>query len=482
MKLPFRMHYSMGVVTSLIFSHSVMADTVITHWNEAALQAIRVTHPGPPIVARALAITHTCMYDAWAAYDKKAKGTQLDDYLRRPTNEHTIANKSKAVSYAAHKCLSDLFPTQVSSFDALMNSLGYNPADNSLDTNTAVGIGNVAAAAVLEFRHQDGSNQLGDLNGGVPYSDYTGYTPINSPSSIVDPNRWQPLQVGSTVQSFIAPHWGSVKPYALKAGSQYRKDIPQPANYHTEPERYRAQVQQVVDYAARLTDEKKVIAEYWADGPLSELPPGHWTLFATFVSNRDGHTLDKDVKMFFALTNAIFDASIVSWDAKRYFDYVRPVTAVNFLFAGQEIPSWQGVIDGADWKPYQAATVVTPPFPEYFSGHSIFSAAGAETLKLFTQSDNFGNSVIIPAGSSRVEPGSVPAEDLVLYWATFTDAADEAGISRRYGGIHFVDGDIEARKIGRLVARNAWKKTLSYFKEKDHEHENHHEEHGKNKH
>ena len=152
MKLPFRMHYSMGIVASLFFSHSVIADTVITHWNEAALQAIRMTHPGPPIVARALAITHTCMYDAWAAYDKKAKGTQLDDYLRRPTNEHTIANKSKAVSYAAHKCLSDLFPTQVSSFDALMNSLGYNPSDNSLDTNTAVGIGNIAAAAILEFR------------------------------------------------------------------------------------------------------------------------------------------------------------------------------------------------------------------------------------------------------------------------------------------------------------------------------------------
>lgn len=169
--------------------------------------------------------------------------------------------------------------------------------------------------------------------------------------------------------------------------------------------------------------------------------------------------------MFFAVTNAILDASIVSWDAKRYFDYVRPVTAIHFLFAGHNIPSWQGLIDGADWKPYQAASVVTPPFPEYFSGHSIFSAAGAETLKLFTRSDNFRHSVVIPAGSSRVEPGTVPATDIVLYWATFSDAADEAGISRRYGGIHFIDGDLEARKFGRIVGQNAWKKSLKHFGE-----------------
>ena len=482
MKVPFRSKttYCAGILASLCFSQSVLADTLITHWNEAALQAIRVTHPGPPIVARALAITHTCMYDAWSAYDAKAKGTRLDDDLRRPDNEHTMANKSKAVSFAAYRCLSDLFPSEVASFDGIMKSLGYNPADQSTDTNTAEGIGNVAAAAVIQYRHQDGANQLGDLNGGAPYSDYTGYAPVNSPSSIVDPNHWQPLQVGSNMQSFITPHWGLVEPYALKSGDEYRKKIPAPANYHTEPARYREQAQQVVDYAAHLTDEKKVIAEYWADGPRSELPPGHWTLFATFVSKRDRHNLDQDVKMFFALTNAIFDASIVSWDAKRHFDYVRPVTAIHFLFSGQQIPSWQGLIDGADWKPYQADSVVTPPFPEYFSGHSIFSAAGAETLKLFTKSDNFGHSVVVPARSSRVEPGVVPASDLVLFWATFSDAADEAGISRRFGGIHFIDGDLEARKVGRVVAQNAWKKTLKYFGDKDHKHDKD-DDHGKGK-
>lgn len=448
------------------------AGTVVTQWNEATLEAIRITHPGPPIVARALAIVDTCMFDAWAAYDDKAKGTRYGANLRRPKGERTIANKEKAISFAAHECLTDLFPSEAASFNTLMANLGYDPGDAGNNLSTPSGIGNVVAKAVLDFRHHDGANQLGDLHPGA-YSDYSGYTPVNSPNNIVDPNHWQPLQVDGNIQKFITPHWGSVIPYALKSGSQFRKFTPPPANYDTEPERYEIQAQQVLEYSAHLTDEKKVIAEYWADGPSSELPPGHWSLFAAYVSERDHHTVDQDVKMFFAVANAIFDASIASWDAKRFYDYVRPVTAINFLYAGKTVESWQGPIDGGDWKPYQAASVVTPPFPEYYSGHSVFSAAGAETLKLFTKSDYFGFSVTIPAGSSKVEPGAVPADDTTLYWATFTDAADEAGISRRYGGIHFIDGDLVSRKLGRMVAQQAWDKTLKYFNEPKKSHDSH---------
>jgi hypothetical protein len=452
----------------LAISPAAFADgnTVITQWNSAALEAIRITHPGPPIVARSLAITHTCIYDAWAAYDEKAKGTRFGNNLRRPNGEHTVANKEKAVSYAAHECLSDLFPTEVASFNTLMAVLGYDSNDNSNNVATPAGVGNVAAKAVLDFRHHDGSNQLGDLNPGA-YSDYTGYVPVNTPTEINDPNRWQPLQIGANVQQFITPHWGNVIPYALKSGKQFRKTLLKPADYFKDPARYELQAQQVLEYGAHLTDEKKVIAEYWADGPSSELPPGHWALFAEFVSERDNHTVDQDVKMFFAMTNAVLDASIASWDAKRYFDYVRPVTAIHFLYAGQTVESWQGSVDGADWKPYQAANIVTPPFPEYISGHSVFSAAAAETLKLFTGNDHFGYSVTIAAGSSRVEPGLVPASDTVLYWATFSDAADEAGISRRFGGIHFIDGDLESRKLGRVIGRRAWGKTQKLFNQKD---------------
>src|SRR6266511_2384747 len=94
------------------------------------------------------------------------------------------------------------------------------------------------------------------------------------------------------------------------------------------------------------------------------------------------------------------------------------------------------LIDGATWFPYQPTTFPTPPFPEYSSGQSNFSAAGAEILKRFTRSDRFGASVTLPAGRSRVEPGAIPSNDVTLSWSTFSDAANEAGISRRDGVFH----------------------------------------------
>ncbi len=134
-----------------------------------------------------------------------------------------------------------------------------------------------------------------------------------------------------------------------------------------------------------------------------------------------------------ALTNAVSDAGCCAWDDKRAFDSVRPITAISFLFQGQPVRAWAGpyrgtqLIDGASWFPYQPTTFPTPPFPEYSSGHSNFSAAGAEILKLFTHSDRFRGSVTLAAGSSRAEPGAVPATDVTLSWPTFSYAADEAG-------------------------------------------------------
>jgi hypothetical protein len=171
---------------------AVAQDNVVLQWNDALLQTVR-TVPFP-ITARALAIVHTSMYDAWAAYDPVAVGTQFGGDLRRPIIEHTEANKARTISFAAYRALVDLFPTQQSVlFDPLMESLGYDPSDTTIDTSTPTGIGNLTAAAVLAFRHEDGSNQLGDLSRG-PYSDYTNYAPVNDPDFLDNPNHWQPLR------------------------------------------------------------------------------------------------------------------------------------------------------------------------------------------------------------------------------------------------------------------------------------------------
>jgi hypothetical protein len=351
-----------------------------------------------------------------------------------------------------------------------MQQLGFDGADASVDITTPTGIGNVVAAAVIAFRHQDGSNQLGDLAPGS-YSDYTGYQPVNTPDQVNDPNRWQPLLVqdaqgATTTQRFIAPHWGLVTPFALTSGAQFRPSAV-PNLYPSQG--YTDQAQEIITFSANLTDEQKTIVEYWADGPGTELPPGHWALFAQRVSRWEHYGIDDDAKMFFALTNAMLDASIAVWDCKRVFDYVRPITAIRFLMAGKEISAWGGpfkgtqTILGEHWQPYQLGAQPTPAFPEFSSGHSAFSAAGAEVLKSYTGSDAFNESVTIKAGSSRVEGGAVPATDVTLAWSTFSQAADQAGMSRRYGGIHFKEGDLQSRAMGRAVGAQVWAKAQTYF-------------------
>ena len=445
------------------------ADNAALIWDEEILHGIRARPPGPTVAARAIAVVHTAMYDAWSAYDAVAVPTRPHTDWRRPDGERTEENRARAVSFAGYRAVVDLFPTEAPRYDALMRQLGYEPTDTSQDTRTAAGVGNAAAAAVLAFRHRDGSNQLGDLAPGR-YADYTGYVPLNTPSTVVDPNRWQPLAVvdGSRVviQTYTTPQWGLVVPFAMISGSQHRPAEGPPR--YPDP-RYKEEADEVLALSAALTDYHKVIAEHFADGPSSEFPPGHWAVYAQFVSRRDAHTLDDDVKMFFALGNGLLDASIAAWDAKRHFDSARPVTAIRFLYAGQPIQAWGGpnqgtvTMRGELWRPYQIPNVVTPPFPEFFSGHSVFSATGAEILKRITGSDAFGYTVTIPAGSSPGEPGRVPAADVLLSWNSFSEAADAAGMSRRYGGIHFRSGDLAGRTIGRVIGAATWAKAQTYF-------------------
>jgi hypothetical protein len=437
------------------------ADNAVLRWNAALLQAVRLVRFAPPQTARALAIAHTCMYDAWAAYDRHADGTRFGAALRRPKAEHTLEHKTIAVSYAAHRALVDLFPSQSALFDATLRDLGLDPFDYPTSLATPAGIGHAACDAVLAWRHGDGANQRGDLNGGAPYSDYTGYAPVNDPDHLHDPGRWQPLRAADgTAQRFLAPHWARVTPFALTTADELR---PAPPAMPGTGEFVR-QAEEVRAFSAHLTDRRKAIAEYWADGPATETPPGHWARLASWVSRRDGHALDEDVVLFFALGNAMLDASIAAWDAKVFHDSVRPISAVRHLYAGQAIEAWGGpfqgtrIIPAEQFLPY----LPTPPFAEYTSGHSAFSAAAATVLRLFTGSPRFGATVVIPAGSSSIEPGATPARAVTLTWRTFDQAADEAALSRRFGGIHFRDGDLVSRAMGKAVGRRVFREVTRH--------------------
>jgi hypothetical protein len=434
-------------------------------WNQAALEAIRTTRMNPPVAARALAILHTCIYDAWAIHEERARPTEQTS--RRCALEHRPARQHEAVSFAAHRALLELFPSEQAAFDDLLGRLGHRVSRLELDS--AGNIGRTAADTVLFRRRTDGANQLGDLAAGA-YADYTNYQPVNSPDGLVDPNHWQPLRLsdgkgGTFVQKFIVPHWYRVKPFALISASQFRP----PAPYRKGSVEYRRQAEEIIQMVAGLSNREKLICEYWIDGSGSETPPGHWCLLAQQVAARDSHTLAADVKMFFILTNALLDTSIAVWDAKRTYDAVRPYTAIRHLFANEQIPVWVGpgrgvqVMAGSEWIPYQQASALSPPHPEYVSGHSAFSAAAATILRRFTGSDNFGASHTQAPGTCKIEPGLVPVRELTLRWSTFTAAADEAGLSRRLGGIHFKAADFEGRRLGQAVAEQVWSKVIAYI-------------------
>ncbi len=491
-------------------------------WDRAVQEAVINTSPGPTIASRASAMVHTAIFDAWAAYAPTAISTQLEDDLQRPEAEITEANKEEAMSFAAYSVLTELFPDQVDIFNGLMTELGFDPNNTTTDTTTAAGIGNVSAEALLEFRLEDGSNQAGDNpNGilGVPYSDVSGYEPVNPPGDSIDIKRWTPELVPinaepgeeTRIQNFLTPHWGDVTPFALESGSQFRPPAPEPfllveGEVDLEEQTitledtgevlpitkdligevinpgFIEQAESIVEVSANLTDEQKLVAEFWEDGSGTSFPPGTWMTFGQFVSARDDNSLDEDAQLFLALGNAVFDAGIATWSAKTFYDYTRPVRAVRELgelgligefnqdLGGFTLEAWAGPGEGTqtilatDFLTYQTpGGDPSPPFAEYVSGHSTFSAAGAEILQLFTGSDEFGGSVTFEPGESRFEPGTTPEETVTLAWDTFTEAADEAGLSRIYGGIHFEDGDLNGRQLGREVAQTVWEQAQFFI-------------------
>ncbi len=514
-------------VTETIVSD--VPSNVVVQWNQVALAAVRRGAPRPTVISRALYMVHSAIYDAWTMYDSVATPTVLDTSLRQPIEAHTLTNKVEAVSQAAYQMLLVLFPqyeADTGAFTNLLTQLGYAPYQSASDASPATQIGYLASQAVFTQRLSDGANMMNDYAEITSAMYPTLYVAVNSADPTADnsagnvafnANHWQPLRVptgamrdenGQPIavisdahsyrdQNFLSPHWGSVVPFALTRGDQFRPQDPpmvgSDAPYTdglgltmTNNEAYWQQMNQVITISANLTDEQKVMAEYWADGPRSETPPGHWNALAHGISLRDGHTLDEDVQMFFALNGALFDAGISAWDAKRVYDYVRPASAIRHFYAGTEILAWGGpdqgtqTIMGEEWLPYQATTFVTPPFAEYVSGHSTFSAAAAEVLTQFTGSNQFYDGVtvldedfnndgiydmlgqyIAPAGGNHFENG--PMTSVVLQWETFQEAATEAGLSRLYGGIHFQDGDLFGRELGLRVGITAFETASAYW-------------------
>ncbi len=277
-------------------------------------------------------------------------------------------------------------------------------------------------------------------------------------------------------------------------------------------------------YAPQLVargDYTRILAEFWADGPSSETPPGHWFTILNYVTDQlpqsglrfgaEGPVLDDlawDVKSYFTLGGAMHDAAIAAWGVKGWYDFVRPITAIRAMdsstiteepgfiervkagdpLAGPDsvnvgkikIRAWRGPtvigdpatqtagvdwILAEDWWPYQRPTFVTPPFAGYVSGHSTYSRAGADVMTAITGDPFFpgglGEFLTKKNGFLVFEDG--PTQDITLQWATYRDAADQCSLSRIWGGIHPPFDDIPGRMIGTVVATDAFSLAERYF-------------------
>ncbi len=437
-------------------------------WAEIALKATAKDterfKPRPTVTSRYLGLTFVALFDAWTRFDEKAIPVYLKEVERFKEKGRTERNKETAISYAACRVLSEYYYSDSTMFRDFMISLGYDPDNYSLDPNTPEGIGNLSAKAVIESRKHDGSNQYGNEAGinGNAYFDYTGYQPVNSADQNVDINRWQPKYFsdgkgGKFAPGCLTPHWGKVKPIALKSADQFRSPPPPLVG----SKQLEKEVKEVVDLQAGLTNEQKALVEFMRDGPASVQQAGHWLMFAMDVSVRDKHNLDQDVKMYFLNQVTAMDAFIACWDTKMYYDFARPYALVHYYFKDKKIRGWAGPqsgmkeMKGQEWRPYSPDDFLCPPFPAYVSGHSTVSGGCSEVLKLFTGNDYFGVEV------KRV-PGQLTESDhvgdtVILKMPTFTETADMAGFSRVLGGYHIQADNIEGLGLGRKVGQEVFK-------------------------
>lgn len=450
------------------------AQNIAYKWGKVSLAATANDtewfRPRPTITSRILGLTWTAVFDAWSRYDDAAIPFYLKNVDRRPVEERTLTNKEIAISYAAYRAMMEYYFSDSVMLKNTMKELGLDPDDQSLDPNTPVGIGNLAAKTVIESRRNDGSNQTGSMpdSDGKSYSDYTGYHPVNTADELKDVSRWQPKYFsdgngGKYAPACLTPHWHKVKPLILDSASQFRPGPP-PAIGSKQLEE---EVKEVIELQGSLSDEQRALVEFMRDGPRSVQQAGHWLIFAQNVSVRDNHTLDEDVKMYFLVEAAAMDAFIACWDSKMYYDFARPFALVHDYYQDQIIKAWAGPekgitsIKGKEWRPYSPDTFLCPPFPSYVSGHSTVSGACAKVLELFTGNDRFGEEVKLAPGA-LTEPDNV-GDTVTLKLTTFTETANLAGLSRVLGGYHIQADNIEGLALGRNVAQVVWRKYLDHL-------------------
>jgi hypothetical protein len=385
--------FSCSALTAFLIGTVAHAD-VVTEWNNAALDAIRNGHTPPPIASRSLAILHASIYDAVNGIARTHEPYLVQSAVA------ASASREAAASAAAHEALVSLFPAAASSFDALHAAI-LAAIPNGPQKIAGIVWGEFVADQILAARANDG------WNASVP------------PPGGSGPGVWIPTP--PAFLPYLLPQWGFVMPFAMSSSSQFRP----PGPPSLDSQRYAADYNEVKELGAAVgstrTEEQTQIALFWADGAGTETPPGHWNSIAQIIAAAHSNTLEENARLFALLNIAMADAAICAWDAKYMFHFWRPVTAI--AFAEPEL----------HWMSF----IVTPPFPDYVSGHSTFRGAAATVLPLF-----YGTEDLPFTTGSDFLPG------VYRSFSTCLDAAEEAAVSRLYGGIHFRSANEDGLQAG----------------------------------
>ncbi|MFO0908275.1 MAG: phosphatase PAP2 family protein [Isosphaeraceae bacterium] len=395
---------------ALLTSVQPLDGSLIVAWNESALDAIRATQTAPPIAARNLAILQVSVLSAVESTSRLASGSLA---ARNDALEG-------AVNGAARRALVQLFPSQAAEIEGdYATRMADIPAGRSRSLGAA--LGDRQGQRELGRRSADGATDS------VPYTPGT------------EPGDWRPTP--PAFASALLPQWPGVDRFVGRGAPAVRYRPPGP------PDLASAAYARALEEVERLgsassterTADQTEIARFWADGAGTETPPGHWNSIAGEMSQARGLNLLRTARLFATLDVALADAAIACWDCKYDHDFWRPVTAIR--------QADQDANDATTADPTWTPLLTTPPFPSYVSGHSTFSSAAATVLSAY-----LGGKTPFSTSSDAM-PGTTRA------FESFYQAAEEAGMSRIYGGIHYSfdneDGQALGRSVGQVALRSA---------------------------
>lgn len=401
-------------------------EVVLKSWYRLVLELVRHTATySPPVAARAFAYLGATAYEALTkapGSDRPTLEGQMPHFGFGPATTRT-PDPALMLHEAMAKAVATFFGNTGPSGQGAMAQMAASlrPAlESGLDAETqrvSRDMGQETADGIWLWSKDDGGAVVENM--GFPRQ----YTPAD------DPAAWRPTSTISLQQAPLLPDWGKVRPFMGTPGDLC--GLPPPPAYSEAPDSpFYKEAREVYDVTRALTDDQKAIARFWSDDPmLSPTPPGHWISIALQIAEERGEDAYQLSQTLALLGMAMADAFIACWDAKFRFNLLRPVTYIQRLVD----PAWQPLLQ-------------TPPFPEYPSGHSVQSGA-AEAVLTHLYGENFAFT-----DATHVDDG-LPARS----FPSFRAAAEEAAISRLYGGIHFraaIDLGLEmGRCVGAQVLR-----------------------------